>query len=180
MGVRSRAMRPGDVREAAKIIAADPVVGPRYGTAITDLGPVWLQVLGSEAIRAVVIEDSTEGNVEIVGVGISVFVSDGFLHEVKTPPFFWAGPEITKRVMRGTSPLLTDKQVRRANSNGGLNVMVWEGVVQGGNQCRPEAHHCMLSSFVEQHRGFLLKKLLGHGTSMVGLEATFRMGNMFF
>jgi hypothetical protein len=48
--------------------------------------------------------------VRIMGVGVSAFVSHDFLVELKTPPFFWAGPELAKRVLRGESPLLSDKQ----------------------------------------------------------------------
>ncbi len=170
-------MRPRDVNRAVEIIAADRVVGPRYGTVIAELSSVWLQVLRCEAVRHVVLEDSSETSTQqIIGVGISAFVSDDFFRDLKTPPFCWAGPEITRRVIRGASPLLTDKQVRHGNSNGGLNLIVWEGTVRAGAQV-PEAHNAMLAGFIGQHRGFQLK--LGHGTSVVGLEATFRMGNLF-
>ncbi len=179
MYVRCRAMRPHDVCKAVAIIAADPVLGPRYGNALGELGAVWLSLLGSEAARSIILEYSAGTSAEIVGIGFSAFVSDDFFRELKTPPFCWAGPKITNRVTRGASPLLTNKQVRDANSNGGLNVVVWEGAVRATAQCMPEVHNAMLASFLEQHRGFLVKEVLGHGTSVVGLEATFRMGNLF-
>ena len=179
MYVRCRAMRPHDVCKAVAIIAADPVLGPRYGNALGELGAVWLSLLGSEAARSIILEYSAGTGAEIVGIGFSAFVSDDFFRELKTPPFCWAGPKITNRVTRGASPLLTNKQVRDANSNGGLNVVVWEGAVRATAQCMPEVHNAMLASFLEQHRGFLVKEVLGHGTSVVGLEATFRMGNLF-
>jgi DNA-binding CsgD family transcriptional regulator len=86
---------------------------------------------------------------------------------------------MTRRVARGASALLTNKQVREADSNGGLNVVVWEGTVARAAQTMREVRNAMLAGFLEQHRGFLIKELLGHGTSVVGLEATFRMGNLF-
>jgi hypothetical protein len=180
MAITYRAMRPKDVKQCVEIVAADPIVGPRYGKAIGNLRAVWLELLGSEALRAIVLEHSFKASgVEIVGVGASAFVSEDFFRELKTPPFFWAGPEITKRVVCGASPLLTNKQVRHGNSNAGLNLIVWEGVVRASYYTEPEVHHSMLAGFLEMHRGFHLKELLGHGTNVVGLEATFRMGNLF-
>jgi hypothetical protein len=179
MAITYRPMRPKDVKQCVEIVAADPIVGPRYGKAIGNLRAVWLELLGSEALRAIVLEHSFKASgVEIVGVGASAFVSEDFFRELKTPPFFWAGPEITKRVVCGASPLLTNKQVRHGNSNAGLNLIVWEGVVRASYYTEPEVHHSMLAGFLEMHRGFHLKELLGHGTNVVGLEATFRMGNL--
>ena len=177
--IRYRPMQPEDVPSAARIVAADPVVGPRYGTSLTGLASAWRQVVGSEATRAIVVERTSDAGTEIIGAGMSAFVSDSFMREVKTPPFFWAGPELTQRILSGVSPLLSDRQVRRANSSSGLNLIVWEGVTEAKSMANPEAHLCMLSGFVERHRGYFLKELLGHGTSVVGLEATFRMGNLF-
>jgi hypothetical protein len=180
MAITYRPMRAKDVRECVEIVAVDPVVGPRYGNAIGNLPAVWLELLRREAFRAIVLEHSSKGSgVETVGVGASVFVSEEFFREVKTPPFFWAGPEITKRIVCGTSPVLTNKQVRHGNSKAGLNLIVWEGVVRASYFTEPEAHHTMLAGFLETHRGFHLKELLGHGTNELGLEATFRMGNLF-
>jgi len=168
-----------DVRRAAEIVSADPVVAPRYGNAIRDLGSVWLRLLSSEAFRHIVLEYSSSSTTEVVGVGASAFVSDAFFQELKTPPFFWAGPEMTKRISRGVSPVLSNNEVRRANSDGGLNLVVWEGTVCANAQSMPEVHNAMLAGFIEQHRGFFIKELLGHGTSAVGLQATFHMGNLF-
>jgi hypothetical protein len=60
-------------------------------------------------------------------VGVSVFVQDDFLSEMKQPPHFWLGPELIRRMTQGESPLLSGKQLREANSCGGLNLLVWEG-----------------------------------------------------
>jgi len=122
MAVRYRPMRPNDAKECVEIVAAHPFMGPRYGSGTTDLRTVWLSLLGREAFRAVVFEDGEDTQVRMMGVGVSAFVSHDFLLELKTPPFFWAGPEMAKRVLRGESPLLSDKQVRQANADGGLNL----------------------------------------------------------
>ena len=53
MYVRCRRMRPRDVGKAVAIVAADPVVGPRYGNAISELSAVWLSLLGTESVRTI-------------------------------------------------------------------------------------------------------------------------------
>src|SRR5262245_62893905 len=126
MTIRCRPMRPKDVCSCAEIVAEHPLIGPRYGSGISDLGPIWLSLLGREAFRAYVYEDLQHSPPRLVGIGCSAIISDDFLMEAKTPPFFWIGPELTRRVCRGQSPLLSDKQVRDANSHGGLNIAIWE------------------------------------------------------
>ncbi len=69
MALRHRPMRPNDVRECVEIVAAHPVICPRYGSAIRDLPRVWLGLLGREAFRAVVFEDSRDSQVRTMGVG---------------------------------------------------------------------------------------------------------------
>src|SRR5216684_3923008 len=123
MAIQHRQMRPDDVRECVEIVAADPDVSPRYGSAIGELESVWSGLLGRKAFYAVVFEDLQDSNSAIVGLGISAFVAEAFLRDLKARPF-WAGPELTKRIARGDSPLLSDKQVREANSIGGINVVV--------------------------------------------------------
>lgn len=114
-----------------------------------------------------------------MGVGVSAFISDEFLHHVKSPPFFWVYPELIKRVTSGKSPLLTDKETREANTNGGLNLLIWEGAVRGEYENRAEVLTPVLSAFLEQHRGFLIKELISHGNSIEHVRAMLRTGSQF-
>jgi len=177
MGIQWRPMRPKDVRACAEIIAAHPVNGARYRDEIGHLYKVWLGLLGREAFRAVVIEsvDASQRS-EVIGVGVSAFVSDAFLTHLKTPPYRWVGPELLRRIVRGDDPLLSDQQVRHANAQGGLNLLTWEGALSRDFLNRPEAHTAVFSAFVDQHRGFLLKEMIGHGMSEELLEGTLRSG----
>ncbi len=160
MLLRWRPMQPTDVRECADIIAADPVIGPRYGAVIEDLGYAWRHLLGSAAMTTGVFEQSHQKRQKIVGFGVSVFVSDEFIREIKTPPLPWFGPELAKRVMGRDSPILSDSEVRDANSGEGLNELVWESVAMPEIGQRPEFYHVMLGSFIEGHRGFFFKELI--------------------
>ena len=179
MAVRYRPMRPDDAKECVEIVAAHPFMGPRYGSGTTDLRAVWLSLLGREAFRAVVFEDGEDSQVRIMGVGVSAFVSHDFLLELKTPPFFWAGPEMAKRVLRGESPLLSDKRVREANADGGLNLVTWVGALHADYLQSVDANTAMFAAFVGEHRGFLLKELVSHGMSLETLEGTIRSGGLF-
>ena len=161
MSLQHRPMRQKDVAECAGIIAAHPVIGPRYrGRAKSDLRQAWLRLLGSEAMKTAVFEESEGSHVAIRGFGISVFVIDEFVRELKTPPLFWFGPELAKRILRGVSPVLSERQVREANSKGGLNLVVWEALPRPGFEKRADIYHLMVTSFIEGHRGFLWKELI--------------------
>src|SRR5258708_23244136 len=118
MSVRFRFMLPKYYRECVEICMALPLLGPQYGGILSDLRSAWLSLLGREAFRAVVFEDAKDSQVRTAGVGVSVFVSDDFLLEIKTPPFFWIGPALTKRRLRADSALRSDKQVRHHNARG--------------------------------------------------------------
>src|ERR1700753_94263 len=105
-------MQPGDVHEAAEIIAQHPVIGLRYGSAIEDLATAWLRALSSEAAHGFVLHSEENDDTPIYGLNFTTIVNDDFVRELKTPPHFWVGPELTKRIVRGNSPLPTEKQLR--------------------------------------------------------------------
>lgn len=160
MDIRYRPMRPKDVAECTEIIAAHPIIGPRYGSAIANLRPAWLRLLECEAKCAAVFEEMDRSRARICFVGVSVFVSDDFVRELKRAPLFWFGPELARRILRGDSPLLSDRQVREANSCGGLNLLVWEGCIHPDYEKNGEIYRKSISAFIEEHRGFLWKELI--------------------
>jgi hypothetical protein len=161
MILQHRQMRPKDVHECVEIIATHPVIGPRYGRSIEDLGPAWLQLLGRDAVRSTVIEVQEDGQVRIGFVGVSLCVDDDFIRDLKTPPIGWFGPELLKRVMRGDSLALTDKQVRECNSKNGLNLLVWEGCIRSGFETHIEIYREIIRAFLGEHQGFFWKEVIG-------------------
>ena len=174
MSIRHRPLAPQDVRGCVEMIAAHPIVGPRYGSAISHLCPAWLRLLSSDGFCATaIVEEVVEGaRSRILGVGVSVVVSDQFLRELKTLPFFWMGPELAKRVSRGDdSALLTQEQIREANSRIGLNLLIWQGFVRSEDATRPEIWSELMTVFLDNHRGFLFKEVVIQGESPVHLEA---------
>ncbi|MGH9805714.1 MAG: hypothetical protein ACRD9W_00360 [Terriglobia bacterium] len=142
------------------IIAAHPVIGPRYGADIEHLGHAWRCLLGSAAATHGVFERLDRKRASIVGVGFAVFVRDEFMCEIKMPPLCWIGPELTGRVTGKDSPVLTDDEVRDANSGGGLNQVVWEGTAIPEFSRTRDFYHLMVGAYVETNRGFLMKEMI--------------------
>src|SRR5215831_14714454 len=178
MTIRCRPMRPFDVYPCAEIVAQHPMLSSRYEATLADLGSVWRGLLGSEAFRAYVCEDLQDCP-RLVGIGCSAIISDDFLRESKTPPFFWIGPELTRRICRGQSPLLSDKQVRGANSHGGLNIVIWEGALHVRDMHRMEVLNCLFRTLIDVHRGLQLKEIVSQGSTHEILAAYARAGYLF-
>src|SRR5262249_52524208 len=130
MLLRHRSMSPKDIADCVAIIATHPVIGPRYGDRIDDLRRAWSHLLGSEAMITALVEDVEESPARIFFVGVAVCVHDEFLQELKSSPPVWVGPELARRVLDGRSPLLSDRQLREANSSDGLNNLGWEGCIR--------------------------------------------------
>ncbi|HXJ97119.1 MAG TPA: hypothetical protein VMT20_30135 [Terriglobia bacterium] len=153
-------MRPKDVPGCVDTIAAHPTVGPRYGSSITDLRRAWLSLLGRDAFNAVVLEELAGSSVRTLTASVTVFVSDDFVRQVKAPPLFWIGPELARRVARGDSPVLSDKKVQEANSDAGLNLVVWNISMLPEQARQPDLTAEGMKAFFTLHRGFLLKELI--------------------
>jgi|GEM_PF-654576 len=158
--LRWRPMQPADVEECVAIVAAHPVIGPRYGADIENLGRAWRQLLGSPAVNNAVIERLDQKRARVVGVGFAVFVRDEFMREIKTPPLVWVGPELARRVTGRDSPVLTDDEVRDANSGAGLSEIVWEGTSTPEFAHAMDFYHHLVGAYVQAHRGFLLKEMI--------------------
>lgn len=176
-----RPMRADDVAPCVAVVAANPFLGPRYGDAIADLEQVWLSLLGRSAFTAVIFEEPLDGsNHRLVGAGISAFISDPFVREIKEPPLGWVGPEIVRRISRGESPLLSDKDVAEANTRGGLNLFGWHGATSVADAQRADVLNFVFSSFIALHRGFLIKELLGQADSPEVLQSMRNSGGYFY
>ena len=160
MALRFRSMQPKDVRECAEIIKAHPVIGPRYGRTIGELHRAWTLLIGREAMTTAVYEEVDGAAVRKCGVAVGLFVYEDFIREVKTSPLFWFGAELVKRITAGRSPVLSDKEVREANSSKGLNLIVWEALPCLDFATRADLFHLMIEAFREVHRGFRLKEMI--------------------
>ncbi len=179
--VRYRPMQPNDVPESVEIIAKHPVISSRYGDAIADLPEAWLRMLSCEAGDGWVFQAGEGQRAPICMVGVSVIVNDDFVRELKTPPHFWSGPELTKRILRGDFPALSETQLREANSRGGLNLIVWEGCARREFESDPELYPFTMEAFVHVHRGYLWKEVINAPTeSAERLHWTMKTGGFLW
>ena len=160
MKLSHRPMQPEDIPECLEIVANHPVIGQRYGSAIKDLPQAWLRLIQSEAGSTMVAHDGDDPRARICMFGITIIVQDDFLRDLKTPPHFWVGPELTRRIMRGESPALTNEQIRKANSQDGLNLVCWEGCVHPEYETYSEVHRHVMKAFIQDHRGYRWKELI--------------------
>jgi len=154
-------MQPKDVRECAEIVAAHPVIGPRYGSALSKLRPAWSSLLGSEAAIMVVFEEIKGSRKVICGTAVAVFVHDEFLLELKKRPF-WIGPELARRIAGGKSPVLSNTQFREANSSCGLNHVTWEGIARRDFEGNSELRRKLPSALIAEHRGLFLNEAIAN------------------
>lgn len=172
-------MRLRDIPECGRIVASHPTLGPRYGAEIANVCAVWRRLFANEWYFTSAVFEEVEGTrVRVLGAGLAAFVSDDFLQEAKNPPSFWLGPEISKRVTRGDSPLLTEKQVAEANSRDGLNLFVLQSGLNPEHFGRPEAHVVGATAFVEDHRGFRLKETFAQAESADHLAGLLKFGTL--
>lgn len=179
--LRWRPMEPADVDECVNIVSAHPVIGPRYGADIDDLRCAWSRLLGSAAMIGAVFEQLDQKRARIVAIGVGIFVRDEFIREIKTPPLLWFGPELARRVMGPDSPVLTDTEVRDANSGDGLNALVWEAIEALEFAPRSDLFHLMIDNYVEAHRGFLFKELItSQKASAEQLQWAVEAGGLFW
>lgn len=179
MILRNRQMRPDDVDECVEIIRTHPVVGPRYGEAIRDLAAAWRGLLGSEAMRTKVMEIDEGGRIRLCFVGVSVCVQNAFVGEIKTPPYFWIGPELTRRIARGSSPVLSEPELREANTIRGVSAAVWEGCIRDGYERQMDIYKELVTGFLEEHRGFRWNEIISaHVETVERLNWILRTGGL--
>jgi DNA-binding CsgD family transcriptional regulator len=178
MHIRARPILPKDVRKCVEIVAAHQVLGPRYAETLKDLPEAMLSLMGRDAFTAVVFEEANGTSVRNLGAAVATFVTQDFLREVKTPPFFWATPELLRRMKRGESPVLSDKQVREANSTGGLRLHVWHTGVSLEDNNRAEVQSALVGEFVRQYRGYRIMELIQQAESLENFRGMRMAGGM--
>ena len=155
-------MEPADIPQCVELIAENPILRPRYGRMIEHLPQAWLNQIQREDRFSTVLftDDGPDGTVCFFGVASAV--NDDFLRSMKTEPHFWIGPEMVRRIVAGESPILSTKEFRDANSNGGMNLLCWDNCIRPGYETCSELHRAVVSGFVEQHRGYRWKEIIAN------------------
>jgi hypothetical protein len=173
-------MKPKDVPQCVERLAAHPVLGPRYGNLIQHFPAAIHSVLGSDGLSTAVFEEFHGSTIRFIGVGLAVVVSDDFLRELKTTPLFWLGPELVKRIAGGNSPLLSDAQVRDANSTEGLNLVVWHNTILPKDMASPELATPAMTAFEQHWRGYRLREVVGQADTLEHFYGMRSAGGLYF
>jgi len=108
-------MRAADVDACVNIVSSHPLIGARYGDEIQELRLSWFRLIECPAKTMVLFEEVDGAAARLLGIGVSVFVSDAFMRVVKTPPLFWinsaelsGAPERTREKKRRLLTYLRD------------------------------------------------------------------------
>lgn len=180
MEVRYRPLQPKDIGKCVEYVAQHPILGPRYGKSIEQL-PAAIRAAQRDTYIAInVFEEIQRSGIRFLGPGMAVFVNENFLSEAKTTPSFWLGPELVKRIKHGKSPLLSDTQIRDANSTTGLNLMVWHTCFHPAEIVRIEVGVAIMTAFEDTFRGFLLKEIFSQADSLEQFNAARDAGGLYF
>jgi DNA-binding CsgD family transcriptional regulator len=176
MSVRYRLTEPRDVPACAAIIARHPFLGARYGEAVHYLAPAWQNLLRSEECVSAVFEEKQGGRTVTLGGAIATFVTREFADQLKSPPHFWIGPEIVRRIHAGRSPVLTHKQVRDANSTDGLITAIFHSGVLPEHQVHADVANTVHGAFTELHLGYRIREILVQGECTEHIQAARAIG----
>ena len=174
--IRCGLMQLEDVSACVKIVANHPVLGPRYGSALDHLASVWRQLAHSDAFFAMIAKETASGCSKTLGSQMACFISNDFAAEIATAPFKWVGPELVNRFLHGPSPILTNAQVRLANSVDGLNTLVWPSCYRTEYEADLELRQMSQVIFLEVYRGFQIKRLQMQAIHPVELRIAINSG----
>jgi DNA-binding NarL/FixJ family response regulator len=160
MTLRYRHMRNSDIKGCVSSLSENPSYGPQYGGDTESLIKSWTLLDGLDAFRAVVFEEVIGNRVRLLGPGVCVVVTEEFSQEMKNPPFFWLGPELASRIAAGRSPVLTNNQLRTANTTVGVHLVAWPNGPSPEDSARMDINHLYMSTFMELVvRGYRVKEL---------------------
>lgn len=180
MKLRFRPLRPSDIRTCVRHIATHPILGPRYGELIELLPIAISRALRDDYVTVNIFEESQGFRNAFLGAGMAVFISEDFLRKAKTAPSFWIGPELVKCVAGGKSPLLSEAEVRDANSTRGLNLMVWHNSCHPKDLTRVDVGMTIMTAFFETFRGFRLKEMFVQQDCLEQLQGARNAGGLYF
>jgi len=180
MSVRYRPLRPNDVPKLVDHFRHHPFLRTRYGRTIEDLAQAIKQTLREDYTVANVFEEITGSTIRFLRVGMAAFVFEEFIREAKDTPSFWVAPELVKRIVSGKSPLLSEAELRNANSVGELSLIVWHNSSLPQDLRRMEVAVAIMTAFEETFRGFRVREIFVQADSLEHLEGVRGSGGLYF
>lgn len=126
---------------------------------------LWREVLERRCGESSVVESADRAPAErLLAFGMSIFVTDEFMCEVRAGILPYVGRHVLERWLHGRSPLLTLRQICDANSGEGLNILILHRGTRElpplGTDERARVHHCLMDAFFAYHRGYRVKEFI--------------------
>ena len=174
MRLRVRPMGLHDVENCVALLASHPEERRRYGGLLEELPAAWKKLIRGRTLTSALLEDM-DAQRQLVGLGVAVFVDDEFLRRLKSPPWVWMGPELTRRACGSSSDILSASQIREANSDDGVNIAVWAGIVSAAD-CEDRTFMRLYRAFVEGHVGYHIKELIAQPVDMKQIHGAIQGG----
>jgi hypothetical protein len=94
-------------------------------------------------------------------------------------PLKWIGPELVNRCLHGPVPILTDAEVRHANSTEGVNGLVWPTGARADFENLPELLQGSQAFFFDAYRGFNIKRLQTQATNPMEMVMAVNSGGWY-
>ena len=164
MQLHYRPMQMSDCAACARIYKNRGLLN---GMSEDELAAAWRRLLQSGTGQSAVVIRGGPPNETVAAFGMSVFITDAFLHRIKTSPSPGVLPSLIAGLRSGESPLLPLPQICRANSGPGLNVLIWNGHAQ---PFRGEVENFavleqLFEAFMNSHAGYQIREMIAeaHG-----------------
>ncbi len=140
---------------------------------------IWKSLINSRSFTSAVIQaDSSTSRRRIVGFGASVFVQRRFVDEEFSRPRPGLNARVFASIDSGKSVVLSERELRAANTAGGLDSLILYGSWRH-DVLSPESVHevcsCLGFSYVKNHQGYRLNRLIGEtvgNEERIALEAS--------
>ena len=176
MALRYRRMRARDIDSCAESVKRHEHLGRAYAGQFSTLAAAWGTLLGLDACCALLFEEQIGADIRLIGPGVWVAITDEFAAEIQRAPFGWIGPELTRRIVNGNSPVLSNQQFREANASVGLNIVAWPSGPLPDDAARLDINYLYMDSFIESVRGHRLKQVFFQPSRVEEVQAVVQWG----
>jgi DNA-binding CsgD family transcriptional regulator len=171
-----RELTSGDVDAAFELLTTRPLFGPRFANMASKVAQcnLWRELLRRLALRgAVLIDPDRPAGERIVTFGFGGFVRPMWLKEFLEHPFPFVGAHVLEELLAGRDEILmTDEEVKEANSSTGLSALVLASGWQYSQESAPFAAKMgSVAAFQHAYRGFRMNEFVSEVAS--GPEADF-------
>ena len=153
--------------ELERCLALDPHAFGHESVGYTRALAAWQVLLKSRSFLHTAIESTDRSVYHFVAFASAVFVSDVFADEETARPRPGLNARIIGSLDAGRSVVLDETAVRRANSGGGLQLVI---LSPSATRHGPAVNALLAKGFVHEVQGYRLRRLLREATSQPAID----------